>query len=363
MLGEAEYALRRRQADEAIERLGGDEPPEDLSALRRPRWYWLKAWALVLKQFHHEAISTLEKGLSVTEHCAQAPQPQKGMLAELAERLRLALGSAYYELRQLELAVEYHRRGLQAATDGIVSDPELKLRMYVALCHDYLLLGRHQEAASLYDAVKEQVNEAVNPLAQPAIYWGLTLAHQEAGDLIRARMNVQKALMAEELQENVALSAQLRSLFGQILVQLGKFEEAESNLKQSLSVAERTGDETTRGLTLASYADLYLAEGRQEEALKAVREGLQVVAKTKDKRTEGQLHLAAAAVHEAKKDAKAAEGDFKQALSIFQQTEDADLIGRAHEKYGKFLADQGRFQEAYEQMHLARSAHLRHNQN
>jgi tetratricopeptide (TPR) repeat protein len=106
----------------------------------------------------------------------------------------------------------------------MVSDPELKLRIYVALGHDYLLLGRYQEAARLYDAAKEQVNEVVNPLAQPAIYWGLTLTHQEAGDLIRARMSVQKALLAEELQDNVVLSAQLRSLFGQILVQLGKFE-------------------------------------------------------------------------------------------------------------------------------------------
>jgi tetratricopeptide (TPR) repeat protein len=364
MLGEVEYELRRQQPNEALSRLGSDEPPEDLSAMQRPRWYWLKGWALILKKFHNEAISTLEKGLSVTDALrAQAPQSQRGHLAEMAERLRLALGSAYYELRQLELAVEYHRRGLQAVTDGMVSDPELKLRIYVALGHDYLLLGRYQEAENFYEYANKQVNEAVNPLAQPAIYWDLTLAHKDAGDLIRARMSVQKALMAEELQENVALAAQLRSLFGQILVHFGKFEEAETNLKQSLSVAEHTGDTVTQGLTLANYADLYLAEGKQEEALKAVREGLKVVAKTGDKRTEGQLHLTRASVQEARKDAGAAEGDFKQALTIFQQTEDADLIGRAHEKYGKFLADQGRFQEAYEQMHQARSAHLRRNQN
>ncbi|HEY7125384.1 MAG TPA: helix-turn-helix transcriptional regulator [Ktedonobacterales bacterium] len=225
LLGEAEYALRQRQQDEALKLVGTEEPPEDLAALHRPRWYWLKGWALILKKFHNEAISTLEKGLSVTEALrAQAPQSQRGHLAEMAEQLRLALGSAYAELRQVELAVEYHRRGLQAVTDGMVSDPELKLRIYVALGHDYLLLGRYQEAARLYDAAKEQVNEVVNPLAQPAIYWGLTLTHQEAGDLIRARMSVQKALLAEELQDNVVLSAQLRSLFGQILVQLGKFE-------------------------------------------------------------------------------------------------------------------------------------------
>src|SRR5262249_38776487 len=132
------------------------------------------------------------------------------------------------------------------------------------------------------------VNEVANPYAQPTIYWGLTLAHKEAGDLLRARLSVQKALMAQEIQENVALAAQLRSLFGQILVHFDKFDEAEANLKQSLEVAERTGDEITRGLTLANYADLYIAESHYDQALKAVQDGLKIVAQTGDKRTEGQ---------------------------------------------------------------------------
>ncbi len=363
-LGEAEWALRQRQPDEALARLGGEEPPEDLSAMQRPRWYWLKGWALIQKRFLHEALTTLEKGLTVTEALrSQAPQAQRGSLAEQAERLRLYLGSAYYELRQAELAVEYHRRGLQAITEGVVSDPELKLRIYLALGHDYLLLGRFQDAVSFYDAASKQASDVAQPFAQSLIYWGLTLAHKEAGDLIRARMAVQKALVAQEVQENLALAAQLRSLFGQILVQFGKFAEAEANLQQSLEVAERTGDAVTRGLTLANYADLYLAEGKPEEALRAVQEGLQVVAETHDQRTAGQLYLTQAAVYEARKETGAAETAFKQAIGIFQQTEEADLLGRAHEKYGKFLADQGRFQEAYEQMHQARSAHLRRNQS
>lgn len=364
MLGEAEWALRQRQPDEALDRLGSDEPPEDLSALQRPRWYWLKGWAQIQKRFLHDALSTLEKGLSVTEALrSQAPQAQRWYLAELAERIRLYLGSAYYDLRQAELAVEYHRRGLQAITDGVVSDPELKLRIYLALGHDYLLLGRFQDAVSFYEAASKQANDVAQPFAQSLIYWGLTLAHKEAGDLVRARTAVQKALVAQEIQENIALSAQLRSLFGQILVQFGKFDEAETNLKQSLEVAQRTGDEVTRGVTLANYADLYLAEGKQEEALRAVQEGLELVKQTQDQRTEGQLHLTAAAVYEARKDTGATEAAFQQAIRIFQQTGEVDLLGRAHEKYGKFLADQGRFQEAYEQMHQARSAHLRRNQS
>jgi Tfp pilus assembly protein PilF len=89
------------------------------------------------------------------------------------------------------------------------------------------------------------------------------------------------------------------------------------------------------------------------------REGLDVVKDGKDLRTEGQLHLTLAIAHEAKQDYSAAEQELNSAIAIFEKTGDKDLIGRAHEKYGKFLADRGRFQDAYEHMKTARTATTR----
>ena len=360
LLGEAELLLRQHQPEAALERLQPgetkDEPPTDLGPTQRPRWYWLVGWALGMKHLPQEAIPLLERGLSLAETMrAQAPLGHKGQLAEMSERLRCWLGTCYYALNQGELAVEYHRRCLSAITDGIVGDPELKLRIYVALGNDYLLLGRSQEAIGYYEYARAHLADVENPLAGPQIYWGLTVAYKEAGDLLRARTNVQKALTAQELQENQVLGAQLRGIFGQILIHLGKYEEAEENLKQSLGAAQRTGDAYTRGSALANYADLHIARQEYDKAVQSAKEGLKVVAETKDERTAGELHLTLAAAYEAKKDGKAAEQAFKQAISTLERTDDRDALGKAHERYGKFLADQGRFQEAYDHMHLARS--------
>ncbi len=357
LLSEAEGLIRQHNPDAALEKLGTTDTLEELPVSQRPRWHLLQGWAWLLKQAHHEAIAALEKGLTLAENLrAQAPLSQKGSLAETAERLRCFLGTAYYELGQPEMALEYHRRCLAAVNDGTVTDPELKLRIYMAQGHDYLLLNRYSEAIGFYEQASKQASDVDNLASEGMIYWQLGLAYKDSGDLTRARTNMQKALVAFELQENMRLAAQLRSLFGQVLVNLERFEEAEENLRQSLGAAERTGDVSTRGLALSNFASMHTARGNHDQAIQTAREGLEVVKASKDHRTEGQLHLTLAIAYEAKSDYEAAEREMEQAIAIFEKTGDKELIGRAHEKYGKFLADRGRFQDAYEHMKAARTA-------
>jgi tetratricopeptide (TPR) repeat protein len=359
-LGLAEGLIRQGDPDGALEQLGTTDTLDELSVSQRPRWYLLEGWAWMQKSAHHEAITFLEKGLTLAENMrVQAPLSQKGNLGELAERLRCFLGSAYYELGQPEMALEYHRRCLMAVNDGAVTDPELKLRIYMALGHDYLLLNRYNEAVGFYEQATKQAGDVDTLASETAIYWRLGLAYKDSGDLTRARTNMHKALVGFELQENIRLASQLRSLFGQVLVNLERYEEAEQNLRQSLNAAERSGDLSTRGSALGNFAAMHNARGEHDKAIEVAREGLHVVKESKDQRTEGQLHLTLAIAYEAKADYGVAEEELKQAIAIFEQTGDKDLIGRAHEKYGKFLADRERYQEAYDHMRIARAATTR----
>src|SRR5579885_3654411 len=233
MLSEAEGLLRQSDPDGALERLGATETLDELPVSQRPRWYLLEGWAWMQKSAHHEAITFLEKGLTLAENMrVQAPLSQKGHLGEMAERLRCFLGSAYYELGQPEMALEYHRRCLAAVNEGGVTDPELTLRIYMALGHDYLLLNRYNEAIGFYEQATKQAGGVDTLASETAIYWRLGLAYKDSGDLARARTNMHKALVGFEMQENIRLASQLRSLFGQVLVNLERYEEAESNLRE-----------------------------------------------------------------------------------------------------------------------------------
>lgn len=357
LLTEAEGLLRQGDPDAALDRLGPPETLDELSVTQRPRWYFLQGWAWMLKQNYQEAITPLEKGLTLTENLRmQAPLSQKARLTEMAECLRAFLGSCYYEMNQPEMALEYHRRALAAVNEGVVTDPELKLRIYMALGHDYLLLSRFSDAIGFYEEASKLASDVESLASEAAIYWRLGVSCKESGDLSRARTNMNKALVAFELQENMRLAAQLRSLFGQVLVHLERYQEAEDNLRQSLGAAERTGDVSTRGVALGNFASMHNAKGEHDKAIELAREGLAVVKESQDQRTEGQLHLTLAIAHEARQEFEAAERELEQAITIFEKTGDKDLIGRAHERYGKFLADRGRFQEAYDHMRMARAA-------
>ncbi len=364
LLSEAEGLLRQHEPQRALARLGTPETLEELSGPQRVRWYLLSGWAWLQSQHYHDAHTLLEKGLMLAENQRNsAPASQRGALIDLTERLRCLLGTAHYEQGQPELALEYHRRCFQAINEGLVDDPELKLQVYLALSQDYLLLNRHQDALGFYEQAIQQASQTESLADEAGIYWQLGLAYKDSGDLSRAKANLHKALVALELQENLRLAAQVRSLFGQVLVHLERYEEAEANLNQSLGAAQRTGDISTRGSALANFAALHTARGDYDRAIAVAQEGLEVVQTSQDHRTAGNLHLTLAQAQEAKGDDAGAEAELGQAIRIFEQSGDKELLGRAHERYGKFLADRGRFQEAYDHMRDARAASLRKTQD
>jgi tetratricopeptide (TPR) repeat protein len=357
-LDQAEGYLRQGQHDEAWEALNGSsgEPLEDLPLLERPRWYLLAGWAAIMKQWQKDAIPLLERGLNLAETLrGQSAPNQRPHLAELGERIRDLIGGAYYEQSQPEMALEYHRKGQIAISEGVVSDPELKLRIYKSLGNDYLALGRHNEAIAFYQEASKLAEDMDDPRQRGLMYWGLAIAYQNNGDLIRARINFPKALAVFESFDNMQMVSQLRSMFGQVLIQLKDYEEAEKNLRQSLGAAERTGDSRTRGAALANFASLHLAKGDVDKAVKMAHDGLKVVKESGDRRIEGQLYLTLAEAHQAKKDLPATEKAYKDAIATFEKTQDREFIGRAHERYGQFLADQGQFQAAYQHMQQARA--------
>jgi tetratricopeptide (TPR) repeat protein len=365
MLIEAEEWLVKGQADKALAVLRADanEPPTALPLVEKPRWYWLAGWAGVWGKKYPQTIGWLEHGLAVVDAArAQAPAPQKARLAEMAERIRNFLGVCYYDQAQPAKAFEQHLRCLTAITNEAVTDPELKLLIYKSLGNDTSMLGRHEEAIDFYKRACKLAEDMNDPRQRGLAYWGLGLAYKSSGDLFRSEGAFHEAVDIFERLDNLELAARLHAMQGQVLAQLNEYESAEQHLRLALKAAARLENAHPREVALGNLALLYLARRAYDEAIKAAQEGIQSAQQSNNVLGAGQMLQTLAEAYEARGNVATAEQAYKDALTALRETDDKEFIGRAHERYGQFLAAQGRFAEAYEQLGLAQSllTHQRH---
>jgi tetratricopeptide (TPR) repeat protein len=358
MLKEAEEWVMKRQPDKVLEalRVAEGEPPVNLPLSEQPRWYWLAGRASISKRKFPEAIGWFERGLTLVEtRRAQVTRAQKARFNEMGERMRELLGGCYYQQSQPARALDYHLRCLRAITDRVVTDPELKLMIYQSLGNDNMALGRHNEAIGFYEQARELAQDVNDPRQAGLAYWGLGLIYKSSDDLFHAEAAFREALMIFERLDNTSLASQLHMMLGQVLTRLKDYEKADRHLRLALETAERLGDPHLRRGAWGNIAILCLEQGHPDEAVKAAQESLSIVLEKEDPRTEGQIYQTLAEGYEAGQDVAAAEQAYQRAIKILEQTQDGVLIGRAHERYGQFLATLGRFQEAYEQMGQARA--------
>jgi tetratricopeptide (TPR) repeat protein len=200
---------------------------------------------------------------------------------------------------------------------------------------------------------RERGEDVCAPRARGLIEWSLGVAYQFQGDFPRARRAFSQAIPIFERLNAQPQVAQLQSLLGQVLLGLQRHDEAEALLRQALGSAVRTGDPSARALALQSLAAVQLARGKPAKALRALQDGLALLEEIRDGQITGQLYLTLACASRAQQHLAATEAALTAAIVAFKQTRKYGLLARAYEHYGTFLADQGRFPEAYEQLRLA----------
>jgi transcriptional regulator with XRE-family HTH domain len=103
------------------------------------------------------------------------------------------------------------------------------------------------------------------------------------------------------------------------------------------------------------YAWALLQQGRAPEAEVVVARGLETAQTSQDRRAEAYLSLIRA-LATAGHDDEAAEQAFQHAIAIGEHIGDNALRSSGHGEYGAFLAERGRYQEAYEHISLSQTA-------
>ena len=354
-LAEAERSIRQRQPTQALELLRNPDQPFMNGFMQQyPRWYALVGWALIQQRQAQEARAILERGLQLVEKQRQAPGAKDQYLREQAEWLRYFQGLSYCMNDQPAQALYHHRQGLAAIRDGVIQSHELMQLIYKGLGNATLALGYYREAVAFFTLAKRHGLDVHDPRAEGLILWGLALGHKYLGEMAEAKdALIQAAQLFDQLGEK-ALVAQLRSMIAPLLIKLQHYDEAEDILRQALGAAQRDGDEHTRGVVLANMAALHLANGKLERAIRSVQDGLEVLQGKEAYQTTGQLYVTLARAYELQHDTAATEQALKTAIEHFSKTTNDGLLRQAQMRYAEFLAAQGGYQKAYEQVAQAR---------
>jgi tetratricopeptide (TPR) repeat protein len=353
-LARAEHLIRQLRPTTALALLQAPgSPPPDWPRHWHPRWCALVGWALLQHQEPQMARDVLQEGIELLAALEDPALTATAGPPEPGAWLRYLLGVSYCQSGQPLRALAYHRQGLAAIDEGRLRDPELTMLLFQGLGNAYLALGFDARAIACLTLARKRGQDVCNPSAEGMTELSLGLAYTQQENWQEAKRALTRSLQRFEEFDAPLLVAQARVCLGQVLLELRHEVEAEALLLLALRGAERLGDPRTRGEALGALAQVSLSRGEADRAIRLIERGLAALRETRDRSVAGQLTLTLARIYGAQHHQEAAEEVLKTAIDLCHAIPHRGLIARAHESYAQFLANQGRFQEAYEQLAVA----------
>jgi tetratricopeptide (TPR) repeat protein len=355
-LDHAKLLITTQRGDDALQLINTAEQEysdyfDRLSDPTRYRFYRLRALAYLRVGEPGSARRDLDRAMVL------APQLDD---SQEVERTRNALGAVFYEQDLPQQALEHHLRCAQAISDGVVKDPTLRLTIYRNLANDYWALKNTSQAIAAYKEALALL-EDVNSLEQQAgIYWGISLAYKDEGDLTRAKLYAQKALTIYESAQNQVAVIAMSTNLAEIYIEQGQSAAAEQLLAHAESLLTTTADPALVGAVYTQYAALELQRDQPEQAAAYARRSVEVSAaayaahgtpgdqqaRANTVRTYARALSVAAGVAERQGDRAEADRLFQQALDLVNQTEYAETSYDITFAYADVLSARGQHQQA-----------------
>jgi tetratricopeptide (TPR) repeat protein/DNA-binding XRE family transcriptional regulator len=333
---------------------GNPQTPRPLDAGQVQRAYYLGAIAAVRYGASAEAIGYLNRGSQIAMRQGDR---------EMQERMRNTLGVAYYQADQPLSALEQHKLCLDAIQNGMVTDPNFKLQVYSNIVNDYWALHDNEHAMSAYKSALEIVGDVNSVERQAEIFWGASTRQSDRGQYVLANQTAAKALSLYEALDNIQLVTRLENKYGDILLDMGNFEDAEGYLLRSLELADNLNSDLEKATVLTNLARVSLkrenvseAQDRVEQAIKLVRAAAKEKeaengesrgpSKTRINMTLARALALAGEVASRGKDTKKVDSSFNEAIRIMEAGESAEESSDIYQRYAQVLANRGQHEQA-----------------
>ncbi|HET7338022.1 MAG TPA: tetratricopeptide repeat protein [Candidatus Dormibacteraeota bacterium] len=231
----------------------------------------------------------------------------------------------------------------------------LEARLLRVLGHQLLNSERWTEAITCYDEAIA-TGEIVQDLQQLSLlYSGMSLAHQELGEINQATRYAQKALTIHEtLHDRLSQARSLNNL-GWMLVKLRDFAAARTHLDRALRMFEEQHVEVGKSEVLMSLAVLEVEEGRLETAAATARRSLELATRLGEVSTAADGYVLIGQIAARRGRNSDADEAFAQAL-FYGERAAAGKLSEVHEAYAEVLEARSDLPGANRHLKLALTA-------
>jgi tetratricopeptide (TPR) repeat protein/DNA-binding XRE family transcriptional regulator len=275
------------------------------------------------------------------------------------ERVAEALGQEAQAagLMQDPAAVQIAEGALATCRSAKPTSRVLEARLLRVLGHQLLTAYRWSEAVVCYEEAIA-VGEIVHDLHQLSLlYSGLSLAHQELGQINEATQYARKALTIHETLNDRLSQARSLNNVGYMLVRLGEFAAARSHIDRAIQIFDAHHVETGKALCLCSLAELESEEGRLETALLTAQRALDLATRLDELASVAEaLRLRGVIFAKQRRNVNADEA-FGAAIAAAERAGGGPRLVQIHENFAEILEARGDLATANRHLKHALAAH------
>jgi len=259
---------------------------------------------------------------------------------------RLAVAARSYFERVGNLYMTAESLGNEAQAAGLMQDPAAAqiAEGALATCRSIKPLPHLLEARLLRVLGHALVasNRWQEDLQQLSlVYSGLSLAHQEMGQLNEATRYAQKALTIHEtLQDRLSQARSLNNL-GFMLIRIGEFAAARKHIDRALHIFDDEGVETGKAEFLMSLAELEVAQNDLDSGSRIAAQALELATRIGETSTSAEAHTLLGRVAARTGFDADADREFEAALAAAESAGPGPRLTQVHEAYAEILEARG----------------------
>jgi tetratricopeptide (TPR) repeat protein len=284
---------------------------------------------------------------------ARAYFERSGDLEMVAECLGNEASGAYLMEDPSSLAIA---KGALATVRSLKPVPRLtEARLLGVLGHTHILNREWNKAIECYEQAIDAADVVQDLHKLSLMYSGLSLAHEELGQLDQAGRFAQKALAIHQTLNDRLSLARSENNLALLLLHSGDIPGAQTHADRSLKLFEELGVETGKAHVLLTVAEIALARRDVTTAERFALDALDLGQRMSEGAAVIEAHYWLAHVALANGDDDAVDAEFAVALSDYYG-EGRDRLARYRARYAEILERRGDLKAANRQLRLALTA-------